>query len=53
MSRPQKIHKPLKGGFNTILGAVAMGSGVGKRTAKKLADPKTRAAQNADSGAKK
>ena len=37
MSRPQKIHKPLKGGFEAILIAVAKGSGAGKRTAKKLA----------------
>jgi hypothetical protein len=31
MSRPQKIHKPIKGSFNSVLGAVAMGSGAGKR----------------------
>ena len=36
MSRPQKIHKPLKGGFVNILAAVAMGSGNGKRVAKQL-----------------
>jgi hypothetical protein len=36
MSRPQKIHKPIKGGFNQILGAVAMGSGKGKRAAIQL-----------------
>jgi hypothetical protein len=34
MSRPQKKHKPLKGEFNDILGAVAMGSGKAKRAAK-------------------
>ncbi|MGA2540965.1 MAG: hypothetical protein ABSG78_05320 [Verrucomicrobiota bacterium] len=36
MSRPRKMHKPLKGGFNEILAAVAMGSGAGKRAALKL-----------------
>jgi hypothetical protein len=36
MSRPRKLHKPLKGGFNDILSAVAMGSGKGKRAAKQL-----------------
>jgi len=36
MSRPQKIHKPIKGGFNQILGAVAMGSGRGKQSAIEL-----------------
>jgi hypothetical protein len=36
MSRPQKKHKPLKGGFNEILAAVAMGSGRGKRVAHEL-----------------
>jgi hypothetical protein len=37
MSRPQKIHKPLKGGFNEILGAVALGKGKAKRMARKAA----------------
>jgi hypothetical protein len=37
MSRPQKIIPPIKGDFNNILRAVAMGSGVGKRAAVKLA----------------
>jgi hypothetical protein len=36
MSRPQKIHPPLKGDFNSILAAVAMGTGKGKRAAKEL-----------------
>jgi hypothetical protein len=36
MSRPQKIHKPIKGAFNNILAAVAMGSGKGKRAATEL-----------------
>lgn len=40
MSRPQKIHKPIKGDFNSILGAVAMGSGMGRRTAVRLARSK-------------
>jgi hypothetical protein len=30
------MHKPLKGGFNEILAAVAMGSGPGKNAAKEL-----------------
>jgi hypothetical protein len=37
MSRPQKIIPPIKGSFNDILKAVAMGSGKGKRAAKELA----------------
>jgi len=37
MSRPQKIIPPIKGSFNSILTSVAMGSGVGKRAALKLA----------------
>ena len=35
MSRPRKMHKPLKGGFNNILSAIAAGTGPGKRAAKK------------------
>jgi hypothetical protein len=31
MSRPQKIHPPLKGDFSEILAAVAMGGGKGKQ----------------------
>ena len=45
MSRPQKIIPPIKGDFNNILRAVAMGSGVGKRAAIKLARSKA-AGQN-------
>jgi hypothetical protein len=45
MSRPQKIIPPIKGDFNNILRAVAMGSGVGKRAAIKLARGKS-AGQN-------
>jgi hypothetical protein len=45
MSRPQKIIPPIKGDFNNILRAVAMGSGVGKRAAIKLARGKA-AGQN-------
>ena len=37
MSRPQKLHKPLKGGFNEILGAVAIGKGKAKRAANRAA----------------
>jgi hypothetical protein len=37
MSRPQKIHKPIKGGFNNILASVALGNAAGKKTAEKLA----------------
>jgi hypothetical protein len=40
MSRPQKIIPPIKGDFNRILSAVAMGSGKGKRAALKLARKK-------------
>ena len=40
MSRPQKIIPPIKGSFNSILTSVAMGSGVGKRAAIKLAREK-------------
>jgi hypothetical protein len=28
MSRPQKMHKPLKGGFTDIINAIADGKGV-------------------------
>jgi hypothetical protein len=35
MSRPQKMHKPLKGGFTNIINAVADGKGV-KLEAKKM-----------------
>jgi hypothetical protein len=31
MSRPRKIHPPLKSGFNEILSAVAMGQGTAKK----------------------
>jgi hypothetical protein len=36
MSRPQKIHPPLKVDFNRALAAVAMGSGKGGDAAKDL-----------------
>jgi hypothetical protein len=45
MSRPQKIIPPIKGSFDNILKSVAMGSGVGKRAALKLARTKS-AGQN-------
>jgi hypothetical protein len=35
MSRPQKIHKPIKLDFNSLLGAVARGKGRAKRVAPK------------------
>ena len=38
MSRPQKIHKPIKGAFNDILAAVAMGKGRAKRVAPKIGE---------------
>lgn len=41
MSRPQKLHKPIKASFNNILSAVGMGSGKGKRAAQTLAREKT------------
>jgi len=47
------MHKPLKGGFNEILGAVAMGSGTGKRVALKLAREKTGALKKPSIPAKK
>jgi hypothetical protein len=40
MSRPKKMHEPLKGGFNQILSAVALGTGKGKRAAEALASKK-------------
>jgi hypothetical protein len=36
MSRPQKIIPPIKGDFQSIVAAVAMGSGKGKRAAIEL-----------------
>jgi hypothetical protein len=41
MSRPQKIIPPIKGSFNSILKSVALGSGIGKRAAIKLAKEKS------------
>jgi len=35
MSRPQKMHTPIKGTFNSILASVAAGTGKAKRMAKK------------------
>jgi len=44
MSRPRKMHKPLKADFNNILAAVGAGTGRGKVAAKKH-DQIVRAAQ--------
>ena len=33
MSRPQKLHKPIKGQFNNILASVALGQGKAKKAA--------------------
>jgi hypothetical protein len=46
MSRPQKIIPPIKGSFDSILTSVAMGSGVGKRSALKLAREKSPLQEN-------
>jgi hypothetical protein len=43
MSRPQKIHKPIKARFNEILAAVAIGQGTGKATVNKLLAQKKQA----------
>jgi hypothetical protein len=45
MSRPQKIHKPIKGGFNNILASVAAGTGKGKKAVNKLARYPIKASQ--------
>jgi len=37
MSRQQKLHKPIKGDFNSILATVAMGEGKSKRMGHKAA----------------
>ncbi|MGD1087459.1 MAG: hypothetical protein ABR955_01870 [Verrucomicrobiota bacterium] len=38
MSRPQKIIPPIKGGFNEILTAVALGKGRAKQVAPKVGE---------------
>jgi hypothetical protein len=38
MSRPKKMHQPLKGDFNEILAAVALGKGHAKRVAPKVGE---------------
>ena len=40
MSRPRKLHKPLKADFNKVLTAIGLGSGKGKTAATKLAKEK-------------
>ena len=47
MSRPQKIHKPIKGAFNNILAAVAQGTGQAKVAANKTAAAQKVAQQKA------
>jgi hypothetical protein len=37
MSRPKKVHKPIRGSFTEILVAVATGKGSGKAAARKAA----------------
>ena len=36
MSRPQKMHKPIKGGFTQIINAVADGKGIKGRTREQI-----------------
>lgn len=36
MSRPQKIHKPLKANFSDVLWTISLGEGNGKKTARAL-----------------
>lgn len=45
MSRPQKIHKPIKGGFNNILASIAGGTGKAKRTAILTDDKRSKTAR--------
>jgi hypothetical protein len=45
MSRPQKMHKPLKGGFTQIINAIADGKGV-ELQARNASRPKGNAAQS-------
>jgi hypothetical protein len=40
------MHKPLKGAFNEILAAVALGSGNGKRAARRLQSHPTKVQEN-------
>lgn len=45
MSRPQKLHKPIKASFTSILFAISAGTGKGKKAAnkaKKSAKPAAR-----------
>jgi hypothetical protein len=36
MSRPQKIHKPIKGAFDNILASIGAGTGKSKKMSDKL-----------------
>jgi hypothetical protein len=40
MSRPQKMHKPLKGNFTQIINAIADGKGVSKTQTRSFTPPK-------------
>jgi hypothetical protein len=53
MSRPQKIHKPIKGAFNSILASVATGTGKGKQAAEKLARQPIQASESPNPRPKK
>lgn len=50
MSRPRKLHKPIKLDFNSVLGAVALGTGTAKRAAK---NAMKQAAKSVDAKGKK
>jgi len=43
MSKPQKMHQPIKGDFGSILAAIALGSGKGKKAARTLRERKNAA----------
>ena len=45
MSRPPKIHKPIKGGFNNILASIAHGTGKAKQAANKRTTQTAKAEQ--------
>ena len=53
MSRPQKIHNPIKGAFNNILAAIAQGTGQAKAAANKAAAEAAQKSAQQKSGGKK